>query len=630
LVFACLFLTASSARATTNEYPTIEDYLKSLDYNYQVKDGRDYRDDINIYAEDEKGYSSYSDPMLIDEFHSIYTIEKDATVKIDERIWVYFQSLRHGIYRFIPTIYPGDYGFYYDLKLKLDSVLDENNDPWAIANFEESDPFMLQIGSADDSLLNGELFRIKYSTERGIRYFDDYDEFYWNVSGADWEGPILNAKADVILPEAIDQNKIKAVCYLGKEATQEANCSYKFLNDRVIEFTANRKYNSNSEREDFTIAVAFPKGVVAEPGIIKKTGWLLAANWGITFLPPIMLIALFVLWYLIGRDRYKDKAIIAQYTDVPALSPLIAGNLLFDRQMKVEDISAEIIYLAEKKYFKIVSEEVTNQTTKATFTKHKFVKTDKPTDDLKDFQKKIIYAIFKQEKETSLNSLSENFYVYLDDIKRYLKIECLKFYRIGSWITVLGIILACVWGLVWAIVAAVMWRWDLLVGGILTAVMIGVCANYLPRKSDLGDEIMWHLEGMKEFIKVAERDRLKFYEKEKMFEEVLPYAMVFNMIEQWEKAFEEIYKGRFDWYESKQPLKLPEFGDVLRKFAVSTAAVAVSRPQISTSASSSGPSSFSSRGSGSSSSSSFTSGSSGSSGGGRVGGGFGGGGGGSW
>ena len=43
---------------------------------------------------------------------------------------------------------------------------------------------------------------INYIVRNGIRYFEDHDEFYWNVTGNDWPVPIDHAEAHVYLPKA--------------------------------------------------------------------------------------------------------------------------------------------------------------------------------------------------------------------------------------------------------------------------------------------------------------------------------------------------------------------------------------------------------------------------------------------
>ena len=42
---------------------------------------------------------------------------------------------------------------------------------------------------------------IDYTVRNGTRFFEDHDEFYWNVTGNDWPVPIDHASAQVSFPE---------------------------------------------------------------------------------------------------------------------------------------------------------------------------------------------------------------------------------------------------------------------------------------------------------------------------------------------------------------------------------------------------------------------------------------------
>jgi len=41
---------------------------------------------------------------------------------------------------------------------------------------------------------------IEYTVSDALRFFDDHDEFYWNVTGDEWDMPIANARANITLP----------------------------------------------------------------------------------------------------------------------------------------------------------------------------------------------------------------------------------------------------------------------------------------------------------------------------------------------------------------------------------------------------------------------------------------------
>ena len=50
-----------------------------------------------------------------------------------------------------------------------------------------------------------------------------------------------------------------------------------------------------------------------------------------------------------------------------------------------------------------------------------------------------------------------------------------------------------------------------------------------------GAELLWRIKGFKLYMETAEKYRQQFYEKENIFEKLLPYAMVFGMTEIWVK-----------------------------------------------------------------------------------------------
>ena len=67
----------------------------------------------------------------------------------------------------------------------------------------------IYIGNADRIISRGpHTFRITYNTNRQIRYFDDHDELYWNVTGNGWQFPILRASATVTLPDGVKPQQL--------------------------------------------------------------------------------------------------------------------------------------------------------------------------------------------------------------------------------------------------------------------------------------------------------------------------------------------------------------------------------------------------------------------------------------
>jgi uncharacterized membrane protein len=92
----------------------------------------------------------------------------------------------------------------------------------------------------------------------------------------------------------------------------------------------------------------------------------------------------------------------------------------------------------------------------------------------------------------------------------------------------------------------------------------------MPARTEAGVRAHDDLLGLKDYIKLAEADRLKFLQspqgaekitdkdafnpnnpaqKVKLFEKLLPYAMLFGLEKDWAKQFNDIYTTPPDWYQ---------------------------------------------------------------------------------
>lgn len=601
-VFGGVFIFFNSG-LTQDVSPEISQY----DYDAKVITQKDFDLNQNPYAELENFYSKNYE-WVIDNFTTIFHVEADSTVKVDERILVNFFTPSHGIFRYIPTTYTNDQGLVYNLRLNFDSVTDQFGKSYNIVSKKRKDPFMIQVGDVDKLITGKSIYRIKYSTERGIRYFDDHDELYWNVTGWDWEVPILYSRAIVILPKIVNRSDVRLKCYMGEVKSTEQNCDFKFLDDRTIQFVITRPMNDKVyPKEDFTIAVWLPKGVVAQPSQIKQLSWLFLDNCGMFIFPLVVFIIMFLIWRKWGKERKFDKTVIAQYEENEELTPAVAGMLLKDSNLDTKHLSAEIIYLATRKYLRI--EEVLEDKS-GKVKDYKLVKLKDADSKLKDFQSYLMKKLFGSQGTVLISSFTNKFYQYLPELTKKAAAYCKKYYYWGSLAKSIFVSLGVVFGFLITYLGGALERIDIMIGGIISGIIIIVFGIFMAKKSDAGNEALWYVKGYKLFIETAEKYRAKFYEDENIFDRILPYAMVFGMVDKWVKEFKNIYKKNPDWYQSTRPINFMLFNSALSSFVSKSNSSLRSMPA--------------SRG-GSSSSSGFSSG-----GGGFSGGGFGGGGGGRW
>ena len=66
-----------------------------------------------------------------------------------------------------------------------------------------------------------------------------------------------------------------------------------------------------------------------------------------------------------------------------------------------------------------------------------------------------------------------------------------------------------------------------------------------------GAEVKWKIRGFRLFMKTADKNRAKFYEKENIFEKFLPYAIVFGITDLWVKWMKKIYEE--DYFDNYMP-----------------------------------------------------------------------------
>ena len=133
------------------------------------------------------------------DFHSTIAIDERGYTTVEERLSLVFVGSYNGIWRSIPVEYPGPNGTNYSLFLKVESVTDGDNHPLKYQVSRDGDYKKIKIwvpGASDAS----RTVLITYSSPNAVRWFDDHDEFYWNVTGNDWPVPIDHAAAQVTFP----------------------------------------------------------------------------------------------------------------------------------------------------------------------------------------------------------------------------------------------------------------------------------------------------------------------------------------------------------------------------------------------------------------------------------------------
>ncbi|OCW55583.1 DUF2207 domain-containing protein [Hoeflea olei] len=232
-------------------------------------------------------------------FRADITVNADASLDVTETITVNAEGydIRRGIFRDIPVRALDDWGLWSTNGLEILEVLHDGEDT-AFRTETQGRFLRIYIGDPDVLIARGEhTYTIRYVTTRQLRYFGDYDELYWNVTGNFWSFPILNAEAVVHLPEGAQPLQVEA--YTGAYGAETRNyAASKSASNVRVSLT-----RPLGPEEGLTIAVGFTPGVVAPDGAGAVAS--LTANAGIALIILVWLgvpIYLVNLWNRIGRD----------------------------------------------------------------------------------------------------------------------------------------------------------------------------------------------------------------------------------------------------------------------------------------------------------------------------------------
>ena len=297
-----------------------------------------------------------ADERILD-YHSDISVNADGSLTVAETIRVRAEgvNIRRGIYRDFPTRYTDRSGNRYTVTFVVLDV-QRNDSREAFHSENRSNGVRVYLGGAASFLPHGiHKYRLLYRTTRQLGFFDDYDELYWNVTGNGWMFPIDHASARIELPAPVNWESLRMEVYTGSQGATEKYAESRITGARNIEFETTRGLQP---RQGFTIAVAWPKGIVHEPTAIERFGYFVTDNRSALVLLCGFLLSL--VWYLwcwrhYGRDPRKG-VIIPRFEPPRGLSA--AGcRYVSDMGLRSSAFTAAIISLGVKGYLKIDEKE---------------------------------------------------------------------------------------------------------------------------------------------------------------------------------------------------------------------------------------------------------------------------------
>ena len=508
--------------------------------------------------------AAQTDNFTITKFDAEYSLGRDAenrsTLAATWRITAHFPPNQN---RGIAPIFVKKYDNH-PTNFSLQSVTDEQG-----ASLEHTwNGDELRIGKKDVYVQGEKTYVIKFTQRDVTKHYDNTgrDEFYWDVIGNEWRVPMENVRVSVKLDESLQTARAgEAFCYVGAHgSTKRCNIS----GDKSEIVTNVSRLN---RREGITMAVGFTSGTFT--GYQETLSEKLIKIWATvqTIVSSLAVILMLLLAWRYRRlfGRYSElKPIPPEYLPPNQASVMTSAYILKNYEVMAIKGSAKVaqlLDLAVRHYIKLY------EVKKASFLRSaqyeieivKDLKELRPEEseivrdmfgssmpkpgqrlNLKKLQNNLSYAARTRDDDTNLKNLARGKYALCEQKLANKRIV----QRWALWVCVVGVLLLS--------------PMLLLVAGIVFALSFGWSLT------DEGLALRRYLAGLKMYIGVAEAERLQMLqspegaekvkvdatdEKQlvKLYERVLPYAVLFGQEKEWSKQLGQYYEQvgeQPDWY----------------------------------------------------------------------------------
>jgi uncharacterized membrane protein YgcG len=269
----------------------------------------------------------------IQRFVSDVLVQRNGDLLVTETIVIRAEGrqIKRGILRDFPTTYRRADGSRVEVGFDVQVVLRDGATE-TFSTERMANGVRVRIGRGDRTVNPGlHQYVIRYRTTRQIGFFRNYDELYWNATGTGWTFPIDVAEARINLPEPVAFTQ--SALYTGPQGARGKDAVVvEQAPGRIVFRTTKALPVANG----LTVAAAWPKGVVVEPtraqqieAMLKDDPALLTATIGGGLVIAYYLLA----WLLVGRDPPRG-------TIIPLFAPpkgMSAAAVRFVHEMSFDD-----------------------------------------------------------------------------------------------------------------------------------------------------------------------------------------------------------------------------------------------------------------------------------------------------
>ena len=477
----------------------------------------------------------------ITNYDVLIDVQQDADFIITESISVISEGkkIRRGIFRDLPR-FKLDEGAKIPYQYKILSVT-RNGQREPFSRQSDGNAKQIRIGDPDYFLRRGQHdYVITYEVKNEVRYFDDFDEVFWNAIGTYWNFPIDKGRAKIQFPQSISPLEIN--CYTGRYGSNASHCQ---MSRDAQTFTV-KTLQPLKRREGMAVSIRFNKGIIDPPSQADKNILWWFKNGALALL-TLSFIGLFFYYYRawnkVGRDPQKDP-IFARYEPPKGYSPAAVHHVMHKGFRGNKALIATLLHLAMNKHIEMDSSK--HETTLkylGDYKNKKSVSVDQAKLVSKLFRSNTSLTLGKKTNMTFTNAYS----AFRKDVSnRYGK----DYFQWNAGATVFGIVLSIV-----AVGAAFTQFYgnnsDYFFIVLIALIAMNILFIFLmPAPTKKGQKIKSEIEGFKLYLEMAEKQQLNARKDvlsgqeppmtKDRYEAFLPYAVALDVEKPWTKYFETV------------------------------------------------------------------------------------------
>ncbi len=541
----------------------------------------------------------------ITEYDMDVAVHENNVYTVTETIGVLFQDgpvAQHGIYRNIPVVTTlkrtiGDrqvnkthYALITDLEISDMELGDVAYESRRAGNDLE-----IKIGDPDVAVSGEHTYVIKYKYDVGADNITEFDDVYFNLLGK-WDAVINHFQFTVRMPKPFDRNNV--TLYTGD--AQNADIEYHVIGDTVTGSSRTALHD-----EDVTIRILLDEGYFVGARQLSNT-YVYAA----VVVVCLLTVCSALLWLFFGRDdKVFPKAI---YYPPPGITPADAGYIL-KGSVSDADMSALVLYWADKGYLDVQQmEDGTMRFSKrreadAGMQGYEQRIFNKMFEDREDVSPMVLQFSTAQTVQAAKKELTDGFTknpfrrIFTRKSRVVQALSCLfsgccigvfagvaaytRTYSVTNFVLFGLLTMAVYFGLAMITCSVVnrlprhgnanyviasfsvnmviaVFAGFIMIGmsnlilpvlvGVVGAMLCNIFAAYGLKRTEQGNRWLEELLGFKEYIRTLEPPRLgQMLEKDgDYFFNILPYAYVLGVSEEWIALFDETVVQKPQWYDA--------------------------------------------------------------------------------